>query len=96
MAKRGSDGLVNKGLGEIGSADDLIERLMDAIPKVGDQITVGIAKGMSELTREAVNVMKTQIVYAQMKGVEPVIPFLDRSIKKIEQKSIKGKGEKNV
>ena len=36
--KRGKDGLVNKGLGRIGNADDLIETLMGAIDKVGAEM----------------------------------------------------------
>jgi len=78
----------NKGLGKINNADDLLERLLDAYNRVEDEkLPVSYAKEMNAFAKNALSIIKSQLLYASMKGYDPEIPFLESGdVKQIEGK----------
>ena len=76
----------NKGLGKVGNAGELVNSLLQAYQGVEeDRIPPSYAKEMSALARNAIEIMKTQIVYAHNRGEVPDIPFLGKNLTKAEK-----------
>jgi len=79
-------------LGKIGSMNDLITALVDQFERgAEDMVTATYLQAMSNVANSIVKGCQTQIVYAKMKGKEPLVPFLDNGIGK---KQICGKRKK--
>ena len=79
----------NAGLGDFKDTNELVAKLLDAARRLEDgELTVPVAKGMAELAKTTVEVIKNQLFYDNMTGRKSNIDFLEACHKSDDTKRL--------